>query len=76
MHCDGQFICAIPYLLAKIDVSGGYLALFEHRHVFLQCNVFLLQLAVVLQQTSLTEFVLLDVITESGPLQLYRLTVL
>lgn len=44
--------------------------------MFLQCNVFLLQFAVVLQQTSLAEFVLLDVITESGPLQLHHLTVL
>lgn len=44
--------------------------------MFLQSNVFLLQLAVVLQQTSFTEFVLLDVITESGPLQLDHLTVL
>lgn len=67
IYSDGRF---------RIYSQKVHLALFEHRHLLLQHNVFLLQLAVVLQKTSLAELVLLDVVTESGPLQLHHLTVL
>lgn len=53
-----------------------HLALFEHGHLLLQRDVLLLQLGVVLQQTSLPELVLLDVITQLVPLELHRLAVL
>lgn len=53
-----------------------HLALFEHGDLLLQRDVLLLQLGVVLQQTSLQELVLLDVVTQLIPLKLHHLAVL
>lgn len=44
--------------------------------MFLEGDVLLLEFAVVLQQTSLSELELLDVVTQTRPLQLHHLTVL
>lgn len=53
-----------------------HLALFEHGDLLLQRDVFLLQLGVVLQQASLQQLILLDVITQLIPLELHHLAVL
>lgn len=51
------------YTYRAAALLSPHLTLFEYRHLLLQRDVLLLQLSVVLQQTSLTELVLLDVIT-------------
>lgn len=53
-----------------------HLALLEHGDLLLQRDVLLLQLGVVLQQTSLPELVLLGVIPKLIPLELHHLAVL
>lgn len=53
-----------------------HLTLFEDRDLFLQGDVLLLQLSVVLQKPSLTELVLLNVIAQLIPLQLHHLAFL
>lgn len=63
--CMIQTVCIHPHL-----------ALFEHGDLLLQRDVLLLQLGVVLQQTSLPELVLFDVIAQLIPLELHHLAVL
>lgn len=53
-----------------------HLALLEDGDLLLQRDVLLLQLGVVLQQASLQQLVLLDVITQLIPLELHHLAVL
>lgn len=53
-----------------------HLALLERRDLLLQRDVLLLQLGVVLQQASLQQLVLLDVVTQLIPLELHHLAVL
>lgn len=53
-----------------------HLALLERQDLLLQRDVLLLQLGVVLQQASLQQLVLLDVVTQVIPLELHHLAVL
>lgn len=57
----------------KFHPCWTHLVLSQHRHLLLQGDVLLLQLAVILQHTSLPHLVLSDVIPQLTSLQLCQL---
>lgn len=60
----------------QVPPCWTHLVLSQHRHLFLKGDVLLLQLAVVLQQTSFPHLVLSDVIPQLTSLQLCQLGIL